>query len=100
MLRIALREALRALLRHKLRSALALLGVTIGIAAVICTVAVGEAAARRAREQLQLLGDNLIWVEAGSRTVGGVRLGTHQTRTLTLEDAEAIRQQVPLIKAV
>ena len=54
-------EALRALGRHKLRSALAALGITIGIAAVVCVVAIGRAGADRLEEQLNNLGDNLVW---------------------------------------
>src|SRR5206468_1382475 len=81
-------------------SALAVLGVTVGIAAVVCTVAIGEAAAVHMKEQFRNLGDNLVWVEAGSRTRDGVRLGTHQTKTLTVDDAVAIKEQVPLIKSV
>src|SRR4051812_46026185 len=73
------REAIRALLRHKLRSALTTLGITIGIAAVVWVVAVGAAGSDRAEAQLQSLGDNLVWVEAGSRNVNGVRTGTHGT---------------------
>ena len=100
MFKITLLEALRALARHKLRSALSVLGVSIGVAAVICTVAIGNAGAIALREQLQNLGDNLVWVEAGSRTRDGVRLGSHKTKTLILDDAEAIRRYVPLIKSV
>ncbi len=100
MVPVALHSAVRALGRHKLRSALSVLGVSIGVAAVICTVAIGNAGAIALRQQLQNLGDNLVWVEAGSRTRDGVRLGTHQTKTLTLDDAEAIRTQMPLIRSI
>ena len=68
--------ALSALGRNKLRTALTMLGITIGIAAVICTVAIGEGGSSRIREQLQNLGDNFVWVEAGSRNLQGVRTGT------------------------
>jgi putative ABC transport system permease protein len=90
-------EILRSLLRHKLRSALTTLGITIGVAAVVCVVAVGEAGAERAEAQLASLGDNLVWVEAGSRNVAGVRTGAHGTTSLTIDDAEAIRREVSLI---
>src|SRR5713226_10722938 len=74
-----IRAALRALGRNKLRTALTLLGITIGISAVICTVAIGEGGSNRIHEQLLLLGDNFVWVEAGGRNVNGVRTGTgHQ----------------------
>ena len=74
--------ALSALARNKLRTALTMLGITIGIAAVICTVAIGEGGSSRIREQLQNLGDNFVWVEAGSRNLQGVRTGTGTTKTL------------------
>jgi putative ABC transport system permease protein len=94
------REALRALSRNKLRSALSIIGITIGIAAVVCVVAVGATGSQRAEEQLQNLGDNLVWIEAGSRNVNGVRSGTHGMNSLTMEDAEAILHEVPLIKSI
>ena len=93
-------ESIRALGSNKLRSALAALGITIGIAAVVCVVAIGRASSVRLEEQLQSLGDNLIWVEAGSRNVSGVRTGTHGMNNLTLEDAAAILSEVRLIKSV
>jgi putative ABC transport system permease protein len=94
------REAVRALSRNKTRSALSAFGIAIGIAAVVCVVAIGTAGTQRAEQQLQNLGDNLIWVEAGSRNVNGVRSGTHGMTSLTMEDAEAILHEVPFIKSV
>src|SRR5260370_4950298 len=91
--------ALSALARNKLRTALTMLGITIGIAAVICTVAIGEGGSNRVREQLQNLGDNYIWVEAGSRNFQGVRTGTGATKTLTVRDMQAMLQSIPLLKA-
>jgi putative ABC transport system permease protein len=91
--------ALTALARNKLRTALTMLGIMIGIAAVICTVAIGEGGSSRIREQLANLGDNFVWVEAGSRNVQGVRTGTGATKTLTFRDARAILEAVPLIKS-
>ena len=91
--------ALSALARNKLRTALTMLGITIGIAAVICTVAIGEGGSSRIREQLQNLGDNFVWVEAGSRNLQGVRTGTGTTKTLTARDATAILEAVTLIKS-
>jgi putative ABC transport system permease protein len=91
--------ALSALGRNRLRTALTMLGITIGIAAVICTVAIGEGGSSRIREQLQNLGDNFVWVEAGSRNLQGVRTGTGMTKTLTARDAKAILEAVPLIKS-
>jgi putative ABC transport system permease protein len=94
------REACRGLLRHKVRSGLTALGITIGIAAVVLVMGVGEAASSRTKAQLQALGDNLVWVEAGSRNVAGVRTGSRGQRSLTVEDAEAIRREIPLVGRV
>src|SRR5258708_19884362 len=93
------REALRALRRNKMRSSLTVLGVTIGIGAVICVVAIGTAASERIQEQLVLLGDDVVWIEAGGRNVGGVRTGTGQTKTLVIDDMRAVLHQVSLIKS-
>src|SRR5262249_32217252 len=91
--------ALSALGRNKLRTALTMLGITIGIAAVICTVAIGEGGSSRIREHLQNLGDNFVWVEAGGRNVQGVRTGSGATKTLTARDMYAILESVPGIKS-
>ena len=74
-----LQSALVALLRNKMRSILTVLGITIGIAAVICVVAIGKAGQVRVEQHLNNLGDNFIWIEAGGRAVNGVRTGTHDT---------------------
>jgi len=95
-----LRSAVVALLRNKMRSVLTVLGITIGIAAVICVVAIGKAGQARVEQQLNNLGDNFVWIEAGGRAVNGVRTGTHGTKTLVLADAIAIKNQIPLIKNV
>jgi putative ABC transport system permease protein len=94
------RSALVALLRNKMRSVLTVLGITIGIAAVICVVAIGKAGQARVEQQLNNLGDNFVWVEAGGRAVNGVRTGTHDTKTLVYADALAIKSQISLIKSV
>jgi len=94
------RSALRALARHKLRSTLTVLGISIGVGAFICSVAVGEGAARQIQEQIRSLGENMIWIEAGGRNVNGVRTGTHGTRSLTQGDARAIQEQVALVDNV
>src|SRR5690348_9683455 len=95
-----IRDGGRTLVRNKLRSGLTVLGITIGIAAVICVVAIGQAGSVQIQKQLENLGDNFIWVEAGGRNVNGIRTGNGQTKTLTEGDAKAILQQIPLIKAV
>ena len=91
-------EAVRSVFRNKSRSTLSALGIAIGVAAVVWVVAIGKAGSAMAEEQLLALGDNLVWVEAGSRTVSGLRTGTHGTTTLTLGDEEALRAEIPLIK--
>ena len=93
-------EAVRALYRNKLRSALTTIGITIGIAAVVLVVAVGRAGSKRAEDQLLALGDNLVWVEAGSRTASGLRSGSRGATTLTYGDMQAIARDVPLLKSV
>src|SRR6202165_4881544 len=95
-----LRSALVALLRNKMRSLLTVMGITIGIAAVICVVAIGKAGQSRVEQQMSNLGDNLVWVEAGGRAVNGVKTGTHGTKSLTLADAWALKNQISLIKSV
>src|SRR5204862_3393744 len=85
---------------NKLRSSLTVLGITIGIAAVICVVAIGKAGQARVEQHLANLGDNFVWIEAGGRAVYGVRSGPRGTKTLTLGDAVAIKNQIPLIKSV
>src|SRR5215475_13332743 len=95
-----LRASLVALTRNKMRSLLTVLGITIGIAAVICVVAIGKAGQARVEQQLNNLGDNFVWIEAGGRAVNGVRTGTHDTKTLVVSDAIAIKSQVSLIKSV
>jgi putative ABC transport system permease protein len=88
-------EALRALLRNRVRSALTMLGIIVGVGSFICVVGVGHAGSKRVEEQLQSVGDNLIWVEASSRARNGVRIGTRGTKSLTHGDARAIMEQVP-----
>src|SRR3989475_12513197 len=83
-----------------MRSVLTVLGITIGIAAVICVVAIGKAGQQQVEQQLNNLGDNFVWIEAGGRAVNGVRTGTHGTKTLTVADAVAIKNQISLIKSV
>ena len=92
-----LRLAMRALARNKMRSILTMLGIIIGVGAVIASVAVGEGASEQIQQQISNLGDNMIWVEAGGRAVNGVRTGTRGTKTLVIGDIKAMQQQVPLV---
>ena len=95
-----LRSALVALLRNKMRSMLTVMGITIGIAAVICVVAIGKAGQSRVEQQMNNLGDNFVWIEAGGRSVSGVRTGTHGSPSLSMADAAAIKNQIAFIKTV
>ena len=88
------RAAMVALMRNKMRSVLTVIGIMIGIAAVICAVAIGKVGQARVEQQLNNLGDNFVWVEAGGRAVNGVRTRTHDTKTLTVsEEILAIYKQ-------
>jgi putative ABC transport system permease protein len=93
-------EALRALRRHRLRTALTALGIAVGVASLVWVGALGEAAKARWEQALDGMGEHLIWVEAGSRSPGGVRTGNHGTNTLTVEDAQAILAEVPTVRLV
>ncbi len=93
------RIAVRALRVNKLRSALTILGIIIGVGAVITMVAVGAGAQARVTEQIQSLGSNLIIVLSGSTTSGGVRLGSGSQLTITEDDAWAIQHEVPDVQA-
>jgi putative ABC transport system permease protein len=93
------RIALRALRVNKLRSALTMLGIIIGVGAVIAMVSVGAGAQARVAEQIQSLGSNLIIVLSGSVTSGGTRLGFGSQLTITEDDALAIAREVPAVQA-
>jgi putative ABC transport system permease protein len=90
-----LRIALRALAVNKLRSALTMLGIVIGVGAVIVMIAVGAGAQARVEEQIRALGSNLLLVMPGSTTAGGVRLGFGSGSTLTEDDVAAINRDIP-----
>src|SRR5215467_9949878 len=94
-----LREALKALARNRIRTLLTMLGIIMGVGSFICVVAVGHAGSSRVEDQLHKVGDNLIWVEAGSRAVNGVRIGSRGTKTLMVGDSQAVLEQVPGIKS-
>ena len=93
-------EALRSLARNKVRTSLAMLAITFGVATVIWFVAIGKAGRDSALAEFDKLGDNLIWLEAGSRQTNGVRTGSHGMNTLTVADAAAIRAECPLVARV
>lgn len=96
----SIKIALRALRVNKLRSGLTMLGVIIGVAAVIAMVAVGSGAEQRISEQIRSIGSNLIIVLSGSTTSGGIRLGHGTLLTLTEDDARAVALEVPSVLTV
>ncbi|HEV7264367.1 MAG TPA: ABC transporter permease [Falsiroseomonas sp.] len=95
----ALRGALGALAANTLRAMLTALGIFIGVAAVIATVAVGAGARDQVLRQIQSLGANVIVVWGGSVNAGGVRLGAGQRQNLSWDDARAIEQEIGAVAA-
>jgi putative ABC transport system permease protein len=97
-----IRIAFRALARNKSRAALTMLGIIIGVSAVIVMVSIGQGAQATVQAQIEGMGTNLLFVSAGSQNVGGVRSGAGDTgtNTLTVEDLEAIRREVPSVSMV
>jgi putative ABC transport system permease protein len=83
----------RALRVNKMRSALTMLGIIIGVGAVIAMLAVGTGASRRISEHISKMGSNLLMIVPGTTTAGGVRMGSGTQPTLTLADAEAILKE-------
>ena len=92
--------ALQALARNKMRSALTMLGVFIGVAALIAMVAVGQGANEAVRKQIESLGTNLLVVIPGATLMGGMRSGQGSASTLTVVDAEALRREAPAVGSV
>ncbi len=92
------RIALRALAANTLRSILTMLGIIIGVAAVITMIAVGSGATLRVQDQMKGLGSNIMLVLPGGLTAGGVRLGAQTGQGLTEEDALAIAREVPEVQ--
>ena len=92
--------AVRALRRNKLRSALTALGIIIGVGAVIAMVSIGNGAKAQVEAQIASLGQNVILIFSGSTTASGIRTGWGGAGTLKIEDAEAIRREVPSVTLV
>jgi putative ABC transport system permease protein len=95
---LSIKMAFRALRVNKLRSALTMLGVIIGVGAVIAMVAVGSGATKRIQEQIASIGSNVIIVQPGSITSGGIRLGFGGAQNLTEDDARAIATDCPSVQ--
>ncbi len=93
-----LRIALRALARNKMRSLLTMLGVIIGVAAVIAVVDIGQGGAQKAQEQLAAMGSNLVFVGSGTVTRGGLHMGHGATKTLIYSDLTAILKECSAVQ--
>jgi len=101
-LAMIIRVAFRALVRNKMRAMLTMLGIIIGVAAVIAMVSIGQGAQASVQAQIEGIGTNLLFVSAGAQNVGGVRSGSGDTgtNTLTVEDLDAIKREVPSVGMV
>jgi putative ABC transport system permease protein len=97
---MTLRIALRALARNKLRAFLTMLGIIIGVGAVIAMVAIGEGAKSTIRAQIAALGTNVLIVLPGSNVQGGVRAGFGNVNTLLDSDAKAMARELPSVAFV
>jgi putative ABC transport system permease protein len=94
-----LKVALAALRTNKLRSSLTMLGIIIGVAAVIAMVGVGAGAQARVEDQIKSLGSNLIIVLSGNFTGGGARMGAGSQPTISEDDAYALQREIPAVEA-
>ena len=94
------RISFRALRVNKMRSALTMLGIIIGVGAVIAMLAVGTGASKKIAEQISSMGSNLLIILPGATTAGGVRMGAGTQPTLTIGDADAIQKECPAVSDV
>src|SRR5450432_757361 len=94
-----LRIAFRALARNKMRSTLTMLGIIIGVGAVIAMVGIGQGADQTVQRQIANLGSNMLFVSSGSMNLGGLRLGWGATKTLEREDVAAMLRECPAVAA-
>ena len=97
---LSLKLAWRALMRNPLRATLTMLGVIIGVAAVVATLAIGQGARASVQQQIASLGSNVIMVMPGAPSAGGVRIVAGSSSTFTLDDVEAIRRESPSVNLV
>jgi putative ABC transport system permease protein len=94
------RIALRALQRNKLRAFLTMLGIIIGVAAVIAMVAIGQGSKKSIQDQLSSMGSNMITVRPNSNVSAGARLDFSSVQTLTLDDVAALKKQALFVNAI
>jgi putative ABC transport system permease protein len=92
--------AFRALLANKMRTFLAILGIIIGVGAVVTMVALGSGASKKISEQISSIGSNLVLILPGATTQSGIRMGHGTLQTLTMADAESIAKECPAVTAV
>ena len=92
-------SALRAMKRNMMRTILTTLGIIIGVAAVITMVGLGQGASAEVEEQVNRLGQNVVLVFPGERSLGGVSIGGGSANTLTVEDAIALKEEIPEVIA-
>jgi macrolide transport system ATP-binding/permease protein len=97
---MVLAAAVQAIGRNRMRSALTMLGVFIGVAALIAMVAVGQGANEAVRKQIESLGTNLLVVVPGATSTGGIRAGFGSASTITVGDAQAIRREDAAVTSV
>src|ERR1044072_3921622 len=95
-----IRIAMRALARNKMRSALTMLGIIIGVGAVIAMVSVGQGAQRMVQDQISSMGSNMLYVVPGNMMQGGASMGLGAASTLTEEDVAAIAREIPSVAHV
>jgi macrolide transport system ATP-binding/permease protein len=95
-----LAAAAQAIGRNKMRSALTMLGVFIGVAALIVMVAVGDGASQAVQKQIESLGSNVVVILPGAISTGGIRAGFGSASTLTVADARALRREDPSVSEV
>ena len=100
LLAVTVKVALRALRRNTMRSLLTILGIIIGVSAVIAMVSIGQGANVAVQEQIARMGNNMLVLLAGSTTQGGVRTGSGGAPSLTTQDARAIQRECPAVSVV
>src|ERR1051326_2471468 len=92
-----LKVAMRALGRNKMRSALTMLGIIIGVGAVIAMVSVGQGAQRMVQNQISSMGSNMLYVMPGNMVMGGASMGLGAASTLTDDDVSSIQREIPTV---
>src|SRR5215472_13317902 len=95
---VIFKMAMRALAKNKIRSFLTMLGIIIGVGAVIAMVSLGQGAQQQVQEEIASMGTNMLIVSAGSQNSGGLRTGAGTSTTLTPEDIQAILRDDPAVR--